>query len=232
MLVNLVLNLTNSGDLCQMPNEYERHKNAEPLERTKKVIRRIIYYTSQGKSERWIAEKIGYSPISISYLKQKKWYWSEIERMNGKLPNPIVKRNDRYTETEIEKLKALNAKGWNNHKIANELNRSNASVRRHLKRLGLKSYSTPRKAMLYTDAEIREMIRLRVDEKLSYKEIGERLGRNFDSLRIVLIKHIGKTPSPRTHEKIRKEWEKINPDIAESISTTLEYQPMFDAADD
>ena len=218
--------------------EYRRLKEGEPGPKIKRKIQLCIYYTAQGKPINWIAKKLGYKGRGgINNLKMRNWFWEEVSRVKGKLPNPVEKRHDQYDEGEVILLKRLHSQGFNDSQIANRIERSNKSICRHRNKLGLPPNGKPRNR--YSEKEIEEIIRLRVEEKLTWGEIAEQTGRNKGHLAGVIRQRIGKTLSPRSHqkreknlEKSRKEWETINPEIAGTIVKTPEYKPMFDAADD
>ena len=181
----------------------DNFRTVKHREKTKRLIQHIIYYTSLGWTQKQIAAKLGYSVHYIDRLKQMAFYWQEVERVNDKLPNPVRKRKDAYTEQEIAKLRELHKQGLTSYAIAKQLKRSHSSVRRHLKKLNLTPNTSHRTGHnVFTAEEKKKMIHLRLVERFSYKEIAEKMKRSYAGIYHCLVRMLGKTPRSNSNEYV------------------------------
>ena len=187
---------------------HKRLIETEPGEPLKDRIRQLIYYEGHGKSNAWIAKKLGYkNKMSITHLRSRRWYQQEAEKVKDKLPYKVGKRWQPMTAAEIETIKELHAQGCNDSIISKQVGYSNASIRYLRHKLGLKAVHP--KAPKYTEAEIDEFIRLRIDERLTYKEIAEITGRNSRKISKHVRERAGEVLSAICNKQLIKDWEKI-----------------------
>lgn len=185
------------------PEHYEKHKNTTPTERTKKLIQYIIYYTSLGWTQKQIAAELECSVATIDRLKSMAFYWQEVERVNHKLPNPVRKRKDAYTEQEITKVRELHRQGLTNYAISKRLKRSQRSVERHIAKLGLTPNASKRTGNIhFAQEEKDEMVYLRIVKRLSYREIAKQMNRSYHGVYLCLIRMLGKTPRSNSNEYV------------------------------
>ena len=181
----------------------DNSRTVKHREKTKRLIQHIIYYTSLGWTKEQIAAKLGYSVCYIDRLKGMAFFWQEVERVNHKLPNPVVKRKDAYTEQEIAKLRDLHRQGLTNYAISQVLKRSHTSVERHLKKLNLTPNTSHRTGHnVFTEEEKEKMIHLRLVERLSYEEIAEKMNRSYSGVYLCLVRMLGKTPRSDSKEYV------------------------------
>ena len=189
---------------------YQRSIETEPGEPLKARIRQVIYYEGHGKPDAWIAKKLGYKNTqSISRLRSRKWYQQEAEKVKDKLPCPVGKEQ-RMTPADIETIKELHAQGLNDcqinkHKTMRGYSRESIGDRR--RKLGLKAIRP--KPSKCTEAEIEEFIRLRVDERLTYRKIAEITGRDPWLISKLVRERAGEVLSATRNKQLMKDWEKI-----------------------
>ena len=210
--------------------QYKQFLEAEPKAETKRKIRCVIYYQSIGKQDKWIAKKLGYKNVSsISIHRNRRWFKEEARRMEQKLGKTVGKKQRTVTDTDKKQIIKLNTKGFSDQKISDKLGIPRQTIAGVRVKMGV-PHNCPKykKSAPYTDAEIQEMIRLRMELKLTYKEIGKRLNRDPNTIRNHLNKKIGKTPSPRSYNSTKKKWAKVNPEFAEAIASIPEYQDILE----
>ena len=191
-------------------NKWTRQRaiNTEPGEPLKARIRQLIYYEGHGKSNAWIAKKLGYKhKMSITHLRSRKWYQQEVERLKDKLPCPVGKRWQPMTAAEIETIKELHAQGCNDSTIGKQIGYSRRSIGHRRHQLGLKAICP--KPPKCTEVEIEEFIRLRIDERLTYRKIAEITGRDPRLISKRVRERAGEVLSATRNKQLMKDWEKI-----------------------
>ena len=187
---------------------HQRLMETEPGEPLKARIRQLIYYEGHGKSNAWIARKIGYkNKMSITQLRSRRWYQQEAEKVKDKLPCKVGKRWQPMTAADIETIKELHAQGCNDSTIGKQVGYSRRSIVYQRHKLGLKAiHPKPSKC---TEAEIDEFIRLRVDERCTYRKIAEITGRDSHLISKRVRERAGEVLSATHNNQLIKDWEKI-----------------------
>ena len=165
--------------------------NKEPGAAKKQKIRQCILFQDAGLSDAEIADRIGYkNVISVSGLRQTKWFHQEAQRLAPKLKNPVGKKVQRMTADDHNRIRELHSQGLNHEEIAAAMPEwADSTIQRNIKKLGLRP---PRKARL-SDDEKAEIIRLREQEEMSHKQIGIEIGRPESTISAFCLKYFGYT---------------------------------------
>lgn len=160
--------------------------NRKPHRRTIIRIQHILHFMALGKSDEWIAKHIKCSVKTVRGYRNRDYFWTEYERIKDRLPGKIS-RTKQFNNIELSRIKDLHAQGMSLGAIAKRMKCSNQRIYYVFKRLGLKANNkatTP-----FTDAEIDEMLRLRIQEKMTYGAIAKITGRNRSCIAQALKKY-------------------------------------------
>ena len=165
--------------------------NKEPSAAKKQKIRRCIFLQDEGLSDAEIADRLGYkNVISVSGLRQTKWFHQEAQRLAPKLKNPVGKKVKRMTVADHRRIRELHSQGLNNEQIAKAMPEwADSTIQRHLKKLGLR----PNTKAHLSEEEKAEIIRLREQEEMSHKQIGIEIDRPESTVSAFCLKYFGYT---------------------------------------
>ena len=167
-----------------MPQYHYNHR--KPHRKTLIRVQHILHFMALGKSDEWIARHIKATVKTVKQYRCRDYFWKEYERIKDRLPGKI-KYTRNFTEHELNGIKKLNQHGFTNGQIARRLGCSPQRIHYTIKRLGLTANG--KIPGPYTEAEIKEMLRLRVDEKMSYADIAKITGRSRYHIFRVLKRH-------------------------------------------
>lgn len=159
----------------------------------KDKIHRVIFWQSQGMSDKEMLKKLGYvRQHSLCRLRAHEFFKSEVERVKHKLKEPVGQRQYKMTDDQKERVTVLSKAGWNYRQIAKMTGINYWVVYYYAKQTGLPS-CVIRKRL--SDEEKSEILRLN-GSGLKDRKIAEELGRNTSTVHHYLKSVLGYRNSP------------------------------------
>ena len=202
-----------------LPRTYHARINAEPTDYMKAKMRWVILYQSKGMTDAEIARKVGYkNPISVSMLRQSKWFQKEAKRVASKLPQPVGLKLKRFCETDYARLRQLHAQGLTHKQIAAQMQDWNEhTVYRKIRELGLRP---PKKSHL-SETEKATIIRMREAGELQ-RVIAKAICRPTQTVSAFCVKHFGVSKyQPTKGELLDREMENIQDNVIQDGDTLI-----------
>ena len=170
----------------------------------KDKIRYVIYWQSEGMSDKEIEKRLDYTwHSSLSRLRRHPFFESEAERVKDKLKSPVGKRRNMLTDEQKQRIAKLSREGNNYRQISRITGINYSTLYYYAKRAELPSCSIRKRITVDEKAEILRLNTLGLKDR----EIAAILSRNKKTIQGYLKAMIGYRNAPPGWRNVTKAWE-------------------------